>query len=371
MEQIIKAAEELFYACPEFKLLADAMPQIVWLADEEGVTYYYNAKWYEAMGSEEGHDKAPYFYSHVLHPDDSNPALLAWQKCVREKVEFNFEYRFKTMKSGGYRWILAKALPVKDPSGKVTWYGTYTDIDEQKKIQEELAAALEFRDEFLSIAGHELKTPLTTLRLQLQLGLRSLKSGREVGLNEHEKMLTTSLKQATRLSSLVEGLLDITQIRKGDFGFAFENADLVPVIQALSLEMKQHFDAAESAIHLDLPSELVARIDGRRIEQVLLNLYMNSVKYAPGADVKITARTKGSQVRILFQDFGPGIEEEMRDRIFERFQRSAGSRHLSGLGLGLYIVKKIIDGHGGEIRLLSRKGEGATFEILLPNHSIS
>jgi PAS domain S-box-containing protein len=158
MKQVLRPAEELFVTCPEFKLLADAMPQIVWLADAQGVTYYYNAKWYEYIGDEEGHDKEPYFYSDVLHPDDSAHAQSVWQECVREAREFKIEYRFIDKKNGGHRWYLGRALPVKDNDGIVTWYGTYTDINEQKE-------AIQFRDDFLSIAGHELKTPLTTLRM--------------------------------------------------------------------------------------------------------------------------------------------------------------------------------------------------------------
>lgn len=359
MIQVIRPAEELFVGCPEFKLLADAMPQIVWLADSEGVTYYYNAKWYEYIGNEEGHDKEPYFYSVVLHPEDSEHAKITWKECVREKKEFKLEYRFTDKKNGGYRWFLARALPVTDPRGNLTWYGTYTDINDQKE-------AVQFRDDFLSIAGHELKTPMTTLRMQIQMALRNLKSGKIFSSELHEKMLNNCLKQSNRLTSLVNGLLDITHIKQGKFKFQFNDADVSEIIRSVSSEMSQHVGPSGTKIDLELPPGLMAKVDTRRIEQVFLNLYINSSKYAPGSDIKIKASEENQSLKITYQDFGPGIDPSMQSRVFQRFERSSYNDHISGLGLGLYIVKKIVEGHNGNIKLTSRTGEGVMFEIIIP-----
>ena len=369
MKQVILRAEDVFTASQEFKSFADSMPQIVWLADQWGMTYYYNARWYEYMGTEEGHDKAPYFYSTVLHPDDRERALTLWQRCVRERIQFEIEYRFIDKERGGHRWFLARALPVSK-NGRITWHGTYTDIHEQKSSEAQLSEGLHFRDEFLSVASHELKTPLTSLKLQLQFALRSLKAGKEFTKEERLNILEVCLRQSNRLSTLVEDLLDITRIQNGIFSFNFKETDVVGLVRSISEELSFHTDSAGTKVKLDVPDKLVANVDPQKLEQVLLNLFINSLKYAAGSEIRIALREEGDQVHLDFQDEGPGIAENKQAKIFERYERAVDFRHIAGLGLGLYIVKQIVDGHQGEITLESKPGSGTKFLIALPKNPV-
>jgi PAS domain S-box-containing protein len=360
MRQVIKAAEELFVDAPHFKLLSDSIPQIVWLADSNGSTYYYNARWYELIGREEGHDKEAYFYSHVLHPEDTFRARKLWYDCVREKCEFSIEYRFFDKKRDQYKWMLAKALPLKGADGDYTWYGTYTDIDEQKKSQEKLQESIQTRDEFISIASHELKTPITNLKLQLQMAMNKVKD---------EKVLGQSLKQTNRLSSLVDHLLDVTRLEAGNFSSSIREVDLSKLLKEFSQEMSAQPEFFKSPITFDCPQTLSIRLDPERVEQIFLNLYVNSMKYAVGSPVHIHLLDEANRIKIIFQDYGPGIEANKQQKIFERYERAHDSHQVSGLGLGLYIVKGIVEGHQGTIELKSAPGEGACFIITLPKLS--
>jgi signal transduction histidine kinase len=192
------------------------------------------------------------------------------------------------------------------------------------------------------------------------MGLRNLKAGKLFSPELHEQMLNIGLKQSNRLNSLVDALLDITHIKHGKFKFQYGDADITEIIRSVSNEM------SALKTDLELPLTLMARVDSRRVEQVLLNLYNNSSKYAPGSDIKIKATADDKFFKITYQDFGPGIDPSMHSRVFQRFERSSYNQHISGLGLGLYIVKKIVEGHNGNISLTSRAGEGVLFEIVMP-----
>jgi signal transduction histidine kinase len=225
-----------------------------------------------------------------------------------------------------------------------------------------LADALAMRDEFLSIASHELKTPLTPLKLHLDGAARRLEASAEAA----PPWMESARRQVRRLETLIEQLLDMSRIRAGRLALDVERTDLATVARTASDPFLPELERAGNALRLDLASGVVGRWDAGRLEQVVTNLLSNAVKYAPGTPVSVSVRVEGAFGVIEVQDGGPGVPPELRGRVFEPFERGATARALGGLGLGLFIVRQIVDAHGGEVRVEDGPGGGARFLVLLP-----
>jgi signal transduction histidine kinase len=245
----------------------------------------------------------------------------------------------------------------------------------RREVQEQLEAllareqqAVYSRDEFLSIASHELKTPITSLKLQLQQLQRRIdpKAPQEPEPGRIARMLESSLRQLERLTRLIEDLLDVARIRAGKLSFTFEEFSA----EELFSEVLERFSdqLAEAGCRTELQLEPGLRVvwDRLRMEQVLVNLISNALKYAPGVCIQISLRAEGDQARLMVRDFGPGIPRERQAKIFERFERATSARNISGLGLGLFIASEIVAAHQGTIRVESEAGQGATFIVHLP-----
>jgi PAS domain S-box-containing protein len=228
--------------------------------------------------------------------------------------------------------------------------------------------AISARDTFLSIASHELRTPLTSMKLQMQ-HLRRRIASNDATAFEPERI--TRLAEQTerslgRLDRLVEDMLDISRIATGRLNIQAEPVDLSELTREVVDRFSQQLHDAGHALELHLTPGLVGRWDRYRLEQVLANLLTNALKYAPGAPLKMTTLAVGGTAVLEVRDRGPGIALEDQARIFERFERLVGANKVTGLGLGLHIVRHIIEAHGGTIRVDSAVGEGASFIIELP-----
>lgn len=230
--------------------------------------------------------------------------------------------------------------------------------------------AIGARDEFLSIASHELRTPLTSLLLLLQGMLRTrAEDGADTGniVEKLRRYASQSERQANRLSTLVDQLLDLTRIRAGRLVLTRETCDLVPLVR----EVVQRSEAAatrggSTLVFRGPDAPIVGSWDCGRIEQVVTNLVSNAVKFGGGRPVYVTvARGDANTARVTVEDSGVGIPEDQRQRIFERFERAAPFA-IGGLGLGLYIVRQIVEAHDGTIRVDSRPGEHTVFTVELP-----
>jgi PAS domain S-box-containing protein len=238
---------------------------------------------------------------------------------------------------------------------------------ELRQLAVDLKEALNSRDEFMSIASHELKTPITSLKLQLQMTQRQI--ARDIQGLSHDKLtsvIETSMKQTNRLTELVEDLLDVSRIRAGKLVFNFVEMNVREVIQEVIDRFSDQLEEAGCFVSLNVDPLLIAVWDRSRMEQVMVNLISNAVKYAPGKKIDINVSTTGNAVTIIVQDAGSGIPEELHERIFERFERATASRSISGLGLGLFIVRQIVLGHNGTISLESGSGKATKFIIELP-----
>jgi signal transduction histidine kinase len=226
------------------------------------------------------------------------------------------------------------------------------------------------REEFLSIASHELKNPLTSLVMQLQL-LRKL-CERSNGLNSSadasqlETLLGGLDRDFARLHGLIDSLLDISRIQGGRFSLALSQFNLGEMAKEVISRFGKELENAGCPVRLFAETDVFGQWDRLRMEQVLSNLLGNAAKYAKGKPVKIRIYRDESHAVIAVQDHGPGIPAEDHERIFSRFERAVQGQQIQGLGLGLYIVRQIIRAHGGTISLLSELGEGSTFVVRLP-----
>jgi signal transduction histidine kinase len=234
------------------------------------------------------------------------------------------------------------------------------------RLYSDAQAAIKARDEFLSVAAHELKTPVTSLRGYAQLLLRQSKRGDEIPPERLRAALASIDRQTFRLSSLISQLLDTSRIHSGELRVQTSSTDIAELIAELVEHARTLSDVHD--IRIDVAKELVADIDSVRVEQVLTNLIENAIKYSPrGGVISIEAGRAGDEwMRIAVEDTGPGIPIAEQDRIFERFYQLDNRGTATGMGLGLYISRQIINLHGGSIVVESPESGGARFVVLLP-----
>lgn len=301
-----------------------------------------------------------------IHPDDIENVQREIQATIQNKIPYDVLYRV-IHPQNGITWIEAKGL-VKYRDGKpVRWLGTSLNVTERQKAKESLENSLKVRDDFLSIASHELKTPLTTLKLQAQLQLR-IKDRPQVDIASYvEKLARKTDYQVTRLNRLVDDMLDVSRIQTGQLQFEKEKTDISLLTQEVLDTLSSQFQNSGYQIpKIETSGNMNILIDRMRIEQVVVNLLTNAIRYGLSKTIKI--KIFGNEQEILMQvsDEGRGVAEDKKDKIFERFERAITASEVSGLGLGLFISKEIIEGHKGKIWAESKLGEGSTFYFTLP-----
>jgi predicted ATPase/signal transduction histidine kinase/tRNA A-37 threonylcarbamoyl transferase component Bud32 len=226
--------------------------------------------------------------------------------------------------------------------------------------------AISVRDQFLSIASHELRTPLTPLKLHLQSLMRLVRQNPEaIPRGRLEALVGVTEKAITRMTRLIESLLDAGRIETGRFAIHREEVDLRALARELPETYAAEIAAARCTLEMRGASPVVGAFDRLRIEQVLVSLLMNALKFAPNEPVVISVEAREGKAVLTVQDRGPGLSETEAARLFRRFERVA-SRNFGGLGLGLFISRQIAEAHGGRIRVESTPGSGATFVVELP-----
>ena len=234
--------------------------------------------------------------------------------------------------------------------------------DDLVRANERLAGALRIRDEFLSIASHELKTPLTALQLQLQLAAREVAS---TGRPE-PRWLTGAQRQVRRLDTLVAQLLDVTRIRADRLSLERRDVDLGELASGVADRFSGEMERAGTRLDLSTSPDVTGHWDPDRLDQVVTNLLSNAVKYGEGSPISLGVAGDGDRAVLIVEDRGPGIPEESRALVFEPFERAADPRAVSGLGLGLFIARQIARAHGGDIWMESMPNPGARFVVELP-----
>jgi len=273
---------------------------------------------------------------------------------------------WRVRKDGTRFWAVATLTAIHGEDGSLLGFAKVTrDLTVHKQADEErlrLAQAQEairLRDEFLVIAAHELKTPLTVLGLQLQKLQR---------MGAPQESVGTALRSARRLGALVDTLLDVSRIATGQLKVDVQECDLAELVREVVERWRDEASRAGCQLHVDAPAPVRGRWDPLRIDQVIENLLGNAIKYAPGKPVRISIAARGDLAELCVSDDGPGIPPGAEARIFRRFERATDVRNYGGLGLGLYIVREIVEAHGGTISVDTAAGKGATFRVALPLH---
>jgi signal transduction histidine kinase len=241
-------------------------------------------------------------------------------------------------------------------------------LQRYRTAERKLERAVQARDEFLSVASHELNTPLTSLKLQVQSLTRTLARGDTTVLTP-EKVARTAERtdrQLRRLSRLVSDLLDVSRIHANKLKLMLEPVDLRELVADVVDRTSAEFTRAGVRLDIAPSPKIVGLWDRSRLEQVLINLLSNALKYGAGKPVRVEVKWDGERARLAVVDQGLGLREEDRARIFERFERAISANEASGLGLGLYIAREVVQAHGGDISVESRLGEGSTFAVTLP-----
>lgn len=344
----IERAEE------KFRLVADNISQLAWMADANGDIYWYNQRWFDYTGTtlEEMYG---WGWQKVHDPEQVDRVVEKLSHHYRsgEPWEDTFPLR---RHDGEYRWFLSRAVPARDEQGKiVSWFGTNTDITEQRKMDEQ-------KDDFISIASHELKTPLTSLRANLQL-LERMKDN--LANPMAPKMIAGANKSMLKINALVDDLLNINRFSEGRLQLHKTHFQVWEMLELCCNHVRAE-QKYELIIQGDKQIELYA--DEHRIDQVVVNFVNNAVKYASGSKtIWLIIGKLEKEIKIAVRDNGPGIPEEQLPHLFERYWRADSSgQNYSGLGLGLFICAEIVRRHGGRIGAESVLGQGATFWFTIP-----
>jgi PAS domain S-box-containing protein len=237
---------------------------------------------------------------------------------------------------------------------------------EREHLYEEALAAIRSRDEFLSVASHELRTPLSSLQLQLEMLTAPGAQNAPPSPERLQEKLTKALKQVHQMEALITELMDVSRISEGRLKLDVEEFDLALLARDVVARFQEDALNVQSVVTIDAREPVTGRWDALRVEQVLTNLLANALKFGAGKPVEVGVAQHAGRARLLVRDHGIGIRAEDIERVFERYERAVSSRVYGGLGLGLYIVRQIVEAHGGTIRVESQPGAGSTFLVELP-----
>ncbi|HXH99410.1 MAG TPA: ATP-binding protein [Sphingobacteriaceae bacterium] len=350
----VTATQQIEASEKQFRTFADSIQNLAWIANADGWIYWYNQRWYDYTGTTL-EDIQGWGWDKVHHPDHIEKVVAfvreAWKKD--EAFELTFPMR---RHDGEYRWFLTRAYPVKDVIGNIEkWIGTNTDIHYQKTAEQK-------KDQFISIASHELKTPLTAAKGYLDLLKLTLK----------EKSGPASLfagkasDALNRLHNLIKELLDVSVIENGKLDYtvsAFDfNEMMNETIEGIQFVAKNH--------HIKKFGDLLHQVRGDkyRLQQVIVNLLTNAIKYSPNAkEVLVYVEEKDNMVQVAVKDFGIGMSKQHLDKVFDRYYRvHENALQFQGLGIGLFISYEIIGRHEGRIWVESEPGIGSTFCFKIP-----
>ena len=340
-----------------FRSIATALPLILWMSNTKGEITFINQKWVEFLGLPEQEHFDGTAWQKAILEDDLDRTLQTYIHSIQTATTLSMEYRVKRV-DGRIVWTYSLGQPQYDQQGNYTGFLGYTiDVTTQKELQRQ-------KDEFIGIASHELKTPVTSIKAYAQL-LKEMSADR--GNTLETQMLTKMDGQITKLSNLIGDLLDVTKIQAGKLQFndAYFDFDKLAtdVVEELQRTTNRH------QIVKNFADIGMVYGDEHRIGQVITNFLTNAIKYSPNADKIIVATSlQDDQVKLSVQDFGIGIPKDNQEKVFEQFYRvSNGKQHLfPGLGLGLYISAEIIRREGGKIGVGSMEGAGSTFYFTLP-----
>jgi len=343
--------------------LAEAMPQLVWTANNEGMVDYYNRR-HEEFSDPHPHTIIP--WHPVLHPEDRWRTTEAWRRAVQYGTPYEIEHRVQRA-DGSFRWYLTRAVPVRNPHGQVVkWYGTSTDVDARRQAEEALRAADRRKDEFLAMLAHELRNPLAPIRNAVHI--MSILDLQDPKLKWVREVIERQVRHLTRL---VDDLLDISRIVRDMITLRKERIELSRLIHQVQETTRQLIDGRKHRFVVSLPPyPVIFEGDMVRLAQVLQNLIDNAAKYTKeGGVIELSATVMRRELVITVHDNGMGITPDLLPHVFDLFQQGERTldRAQGGLGLGLTLVRQLVKLHGGQVSAHSDgPNHGSTFTIHLP-----
>lgn len=384
-----RAEEELRTEEARFRTLANAIPQLAWMADASGARYWFNDRWFEFTGVS-FEEVTGFGWRKLHHPDHADRVIRGMQNAFDKGEAWEDTHPLRG-RDGTYRWFLSRALPIRGEDGAIkSWLGTNTDITDWKVAEAERERALaqeqqartvaeraaRARDEVLAIVAHDLRNPMHTILTSAMVIGETLDELAKHGPAAARAPLITDLKtydQAIResirsMDRLICDLLDVSRMEAGSFGIRQQAVEIRPLID----ESLRLFGPQARARKITLVSAADADLlpvygDRDRLVQVLSNLLGNALKFTgAGGRVLVRARNGDSAVQICVEDSGAGIPAADLPHIFDRYWRPDRALR-SGAGLGLAICKGIVDAHGGRIWVESTLGRGTTIHFVVPS----
>ncbi len=355
----------------EFRSLSESIPQIVWSARADGHLDYYNTRWYEFTGFTENYGDASWLP--ILHKEDVARTLEKWRHSVKTGEDYEIEYRFRDRETGGYRWFLGRAVPVRNDTGEIVkWLGTCTDIDDQKRAAERLEQAVAERtislkkaiaqmEEFSYSVSHDLRAPLRAIDGYTRIITSDYRDRLDPEVNEFLGKISRNI---IRMQRLINDVLTLTRVVSTDV--KLERIDLRELLREI-LEQHPALQRPNARIEFGELTNVVAH--DVLFSQAATNILNNAVKFVrPGVtpEVKVWTETTDGKVRIHFQDNGIGIRPEHQAKLFGIFQRLSHTTHYEGTGIGLAIVRKSVERMGGAVGMESNGVDGSRFWIELP-----
>lgn len=379
----LRESESLFHQ------LADAMPQIVWMADAKGVVDYHNKKWFDQTGLTEEEANAIGLWKAILHPDDALLAAQNWNRCVRTGEPFQMEYRYKDLKSGGYRWHLGRALPVRNERHEILrWFGTCTDIQDQKlaeialqEAKEQLAQNSAQLEKLVAERTVELEETVRSsealnysIAHDLRSPLRAMMGFSDTLLDEYGPELDAEGREyaqriaaaAKRMDNLISALLSYGRLNYEELPFGFINTG--EMLENLLYELEKGIKAAHARIILTKPFPKVwASVP--TLKKIFCELIENALKFRSPErplQIEIWAEEKESRNIIWIRDNGIGIPPQHHERVFRVLESLHARNQYPGTGIGLAIARRAIERMGGKIGLKPDSEKGSCFWIEFP-----
>ena len=350
--QIEEARAKAAASALQFKLLTEALPQMVWSMDPATNESYLSPRWYEYTH----HPRTQSFgdnWRAAIHPDDFAKCAASWQKAQIERTMWELEFRL-LRHDGAFRWHLARSVPHCDANGTILrWYGTAADIDEQRQ-------AIRTRDDLLATVSHDLRSPLGAITLAVDV--------MQAGCADASKQVAMIERAANRMSQLISDLLDMASIESGHLSLEPDSVIVNELFDEAAELLLPTAAAKRVTLRFEpVATEVRAHCDRSRILQVLTNIVGNAVKFTPdGGTVNVRVHASdAAAVTISVSDSGPGIDAAQLPYVFDRFWQ-AKSTAKAGTGLGLPICKGIVQQHRGAIWVESNVGRGTTFSFSLP-----
>ena len=306
-----------------------------------------------------------------VHPEDLEMMNFAITHAIKNGTVYELEYRI-IPSPGQLKWVLSRGRCTFDPGSKtpVRFSGVVHDISDRRFKEEALDKAMKARDQFFMIASHELRTPLTCLELQLQVMEWDLKNKypEEFSPEKIEQGLKKQREHLSRITRIIDNILDESRINNNRLAMNSEKFDFSEMVLSILNEFKLAAETAGVVVHAETQPNIIGTWDRFRIEQVLLNLLTNALRYGNKKPIFVKVTGDSETVKLSVRDQGMGIKPEDQARVFERFERAISGNEVSGVGLGLFISRNIVHAHGGEIRLTSQIDKGSEFLIILPRN---